>query len=104
MPRAETSPAGRILTFFRTAPLDVAELVVQLAKDTVLERKRGAPKDAAAVAPPAAPAKPAAAPKKKRSHHKRKAAPAPVQPMLEEIPSDGEAADAPPAPAPDVPA
>lgn len=39
MPRKPLSPAASILSFFRTASLDVAETVLALATDAVKERR-----------------------------------------------------------------
>lgn len=43
MPRATLSKEGSILAYFRTAPLEVATLILNLAKDVVRERE-GKPK------------------------------------------------------------
>ena len=39
MPRATQSPASSVLHFFRTASLDAVDLVLDLSKDIVRERK-----------------------------------------------------------------
>jgi len=99
MPKAELSAPGRIMNFFNTAPLETADLVLQLARDAVLARKR-ATAAAAAQSTATVVAKPAAAPKKKRSHHKKKATPAPTPTLAgpEAYEAPAEAGDAPPAP------
>lgn len=94
MPRAQESPANRILSFFRTASIDSAELVLGLARDAVRERKqkaetaraaqlraqRSATQKAAAKKKKQPPAKPAAstAPASKPKAKKKKPAPAPA--------------------------
>lgn len=39
MPRATQSKAGGVVAFFRTAPMEVAEAVLDMAKDAIKERK-----------------------------------------------------------------
>ena len=113
MPRAQTSPAGRITEFFRTAPMEVAEFAFGQVKDVLNERraKSKAAKDRAAGAKKPAASASAAVPKKKaakkKSHHKKKTASAaagatmstagpalPLQDTYESGPGDaGDAAD-----------
>jgi len=80
MPRAQTSPAGRISEFFRTAPMEVAEFAFGQVRDVLNERRAkskaakdraaGGKKPQAAAAPATARvAKPAT---KKKSHKKKK--------------------------------
>jgi hypothetical protein len=71
MPRAQTSLAGRILVFFRTAPIDTAKLVLDLARDAVQER--AAKSDAAKARATGAPATATAAAPKKGKAKKAKA-------------------------------
>jgi hypothetical protein len=40
MPRAEISPAGKIVQFFQTAPIETADLILGLCKDAVTGRKQ----------------------------------------------------------------
>lgn len=84
MPRAQLSKAGNIVAFFRTAPLETAELVLGLCRDEVSGRKsksadakaraaKGAETPAGATtAAAAAPAKKAKGAKKKAKSHKKK--------------------------------
>jgi hypothetical protein len=74
MPRAQTSLAGRIIAFFRTAPIDTAKLVLDLARDAVQERaaKSDAAKARATGVPTAATA---AAPKKAKAKKGKAKAP-----------------------------
>lgn len=100
MPKAETSAAGRIVNFFQTADLSAAELVLGLAKDAVLARKRALTAVPAAAAPAKTVKAKTAGPAKKRSHHKKKtnAAPSPEDASLP-LEAPAEAGDAPVAPA-----
>lgn len=65
MPRATTSVAGRIIEFFRTAPMEVAEFAAGQVSDVLRERraKSKAAKDRAAGTKTATPAATAAVPK-----------------------------------------
>lgn len=70
MPRAQQSKEGAILAFFQSAPLEVATLVMNLAKDALRERQRRsveakARAHASATQAPAPKAKAKAAPAKK---------------------------------------
>lgn len=40
MPRSETSAAGRVVAFFRSTELPIAELVLGMCQDAVRERKQ----------------------------------------------------------------
>lgn len=120
MPKNQISPAGRIVEFFKTTPLETADLVLGLCKDEVNTRKQKSRDAKARAAAPAgetatgasaaaAPAKKAKASKKakgpKKSHHKKKhpAPPAsavepglPLDALSDNLGDDGEAGDAPP--------
>ena len=89
MPRASTSPANLILGYFRTAPLENADLLLDLSKGAVKERheKADAAREAQAKAAKAK-AKAAGAgtipagvvgqaKTKAKSHHKKKPGPKP---------------------------
>lgn len=99
MPKAQTSPAGRIIAFFRTTELDTARLVYGLCGDALRERtqksEKAKDKAAKAKATPTPAAASAAAPArkaktaKKKSHHKKRT---PVQPALQESPDDARTA------------
>lgn len=39
MPRSTVSPAGRLVEFFQTQPLEVAEVVLILCQETVKRRR-----------------------------------------------------------------
>jgi len=117
MPRAQTSPAGRITEFFRTASMEVAEFAFGQVRDVLNERRAkskaakdraaGGKKPQAATTPVTARvAKPAT---KKKSHKKKKAATAAAPatttasaplPLQDTYASDGDAGDAPPAATP----
>jgi hypothetical protein len=71
MPRAETSQAGRIVNYFRTAHLETAELVLGLAKDAIRERKATA--GVSPVAKTARAAKTAGRPRRKKATNGRAA-------------------------------
>jgi len=102
MPRAETSSAGRIISFFRTAPLESADLILGLCKDAVTERKQKSALAKARAAGPVATATPAAAApaagkvkgtrkRAKKSHKKKPAAP-PIEGVDPSLPGMGTAA------------
>lgn len=92
MPRAANSKAGSIVNFFRTAPMEVAVLVLGLCKDEIADRnakvakiregqqagkkKAAKVKPAKAVAIPAAAIKPAKVRKRKSRAKARHAVPA----------------------------
>lgn len=65
MPRATQSPASQVLHFFRTASLDAVDLVLDLSKDIVRERKNASTD----TEPPTA-AEPAAAPRRRAGRPK----------------------------------
>lgn len=106
MPRATTSVAGRIIEFFRTAPMEVAEFAAGQVSDVLRERraKSKAAKDRAAGTKTATPAATAAVPKAAvRKKTKKKKAPAqkvaavaatPAEPALP-LDESVEAGDAP---------
>lgn len=107
MPRAQTSPAGRITEFFRTAPMEVAEFAFGQVRDVLNERraKSKAAKDRAAKAPAkaASPATPKAAVKKatKKKSHKKKVTAPPAAAVMPSLPLEetyetgtGDAGDA----------
>lgn len=83
MPRSAQSPESKVLEYFHTAPLDVAEVVLGLAKGAVLgrqpkvrrRRRSKAEMTAAATPRPPAPPVPAAAVRNRypRPSHKKKA-------------------------------
>lgn len=92
MPRATTSKTGGILSFFRTADLDIAALVLDLCKDEVsARRQKSAAARARAQAPPSSLVAPAKVRKaagakvgvKTRKPTRRRA---PVQSRLPEMP------------------
>lgn len=118
MPRPQISTAGRIVEFFKTSPLETADLVLGLCKDEVSTRQQKSRDAKARAAAPASVAGPAAVATKKakgakkvkaavkKSHHKKKPAPAvepgsgghSIQPpalISEAADEAGEAGDAP---------
>ena len=107
MPRPDRSPEAKILSFFRAAPLPVAQLVLTLAKDAVRERQNksalakatASPKKKAAAVQhftsqtprPAGPPPPAAAvTKRKTKAKKRVRRPAAVAATVDNIDTDTE--------------
>lgn len=72
MPKSPTNPAAGILNYFRKAPLDQAELVLDLSRDAVRQRRALGAKirSSAAAGAAANDATPAPAPKAKRRGRK----------------------------------
>lgn len=106
MPRAQQSPAGRIVEFFRTSPLETAELVLGLCRDAVSARRQKSTKAKARATKPAestSTATPAAAPrkakakpaKKTRKARTRRSSAVNEPPLPMELNDTGESGDAP---------
>lgn len=100
MPRAQTSPSGKMVEFFRTVSMEVAEFALGQIQDILRERRARskAAKERATkgVAAPAGKATTAAVkkPAKKKSHHKKKPPVASLLPPVVEDYADPGMADA----------
>ena len=96
MPRSVKSLAGRVLEFFQTAPIEIAQTVFDMARDTMREREvvKAAPrkrrKRTLAAVPPAPAPAPAPTPRKRRTT--RMAAP-PADTEIQEYGDPGDAVD-----------